>query len=230
MTGKPLPADLARMVLLWGLLLEIPIRYLIFPDPWLREPGHWYFGQPTRALIEGGFVVAALLPFLVLDGLAGLVEPRLDRRQALFLVIGIPSAVVLFAVMEWSEVQVIQGDSLWAMVPLWFATGLLMGIGQELTFRGLILTGLQATHGTRTAVVASMALFVLGPLHGPRMYAYATNGFASEALTLLVLFTVSGLFFTWVRTRTRHVMVPAMLHGFGNAVTWGTVFVVKLNS
>ncbi len=220
----------ARTLLIWGLVLEFPLRYLIFPDPWLHEADHWYFIQPTRLMIEVAFVVAAFVPFLCVDELRALTTTRLDRRQLLYLVFGVPVALGLFGVTEWSEIEAIQRGDLWSQVPVWFVTGLFIGVGQELTFRGLIFTGVKSSAGTRMAVVISTALFVVGSLHGPRMYAYATSGFTSEALVLLGVFTATGLTFTRVRTRTRHVLVPALLHGFGNAVKWGTVFVIKLHS
>jgi membrane protease YdiL (CAAX protease family) len=218
----------ARSLLVWGLVLEIPVRYLIFPDPWLHAADHWYFSQPGRLLLEIGLVAAALAPFVLVTELRALVSARLDRRQIAYLVIGIPLSIGVFVSTEWSELQVINDSSLWSRVPLWFVTGVFMGVGQELTFRGLILTGMESLWSRRFAVVGSTALFVVGPLHGPRMYAYAIAGFTAEAAALFGVFTGVGLLFAWVRIRTDHVLVPALLHGFGNAVTWGTVFVVKV--
>jgi membrane protease YdiL (CAAX protease family) len=227
-TEPTLSRSLARRFLVWGLLLELPIRYMIFPDPWLHGVDHWYFSQPLRLLLEIGFVALALVPFLWTSELRGLVSLKLDRKQALYLAGGLPIGIAVFLSTEWSELQVINASALWSHVPLWFVTGMFIGVGQELTFRGLILTGLESIRSRRIAVAGSTLLFVLGPLHGPRMYAYAMGGFVTEAVALLAVFTAVGLLFAWIRIRTGHVLVPALLHGVGNAVTWGSVFVVKL--
>jgi membrane protease YdiL (CAAX protease family) len=227
-TARQLSGSTARMILLWGVILEIPLRSLIFPDPWLHAADHWYFSQPMRLLLEIGLVAGALAPFLFVAELRRFVSIKLDRRQALYVVVGLPICIAVFASTEWAEIQVINASALWSHVPLWFVTGVFMGVGQELTFRGLILTGLESLWSRRVAVAGSTVLFVVGPLHGPRMYAYAMAGFTSEAAALLGVFTAVGLLFAWIRIRTDHILVPALLHGFGNAVTWGAVFVVKL--
>jgi membrane protease YdiL (CAAX protease family) len=214
----------------WALLLEFPVRYFVAPDPWIHAADHWYFLQPGRLGIEIGFVVLAFLPFLHYDVLRSIVFGDFNRKNVRFLVIGVIIAFGLFSLTELAEISQIHAKGLWSAVPLWFATGLFIGFGQELTFRGLIYTGVKAKAGLKWAVILSTVFFVVGSIHAPRIYAYAINGYVTEALTLLGVFTGAGLFFAWVRTKTDNVIIPAVIHGIGNAVTWATFVVLKLNS
>ena len=42
------------------LLMELPIRLVLQPDPWLLDARHWYFNQPQRLVIELALIVVLL--------------------------------------------------------------------------------------------------------------------------------------------------------------------------
>ena len=106
--------------------------------------------------------------------------------------------------------------------------GIFIGIGQELTFRGLIYTGLTKYFGLKTTIIISTLCFTFGSIHSPRMYTYFINGHVTATFTLMVIFIFTGIFFAWVRRKTDNILIPALIHGMGNAVTWGTYVVLKL--
>jgi membrane protease YdiL (CAAX protease family) len=220
--------QLLFLIVFWGLILEFPIRYFISPDPWIHKIDYWYFLQPNRMLIELAFVLFAFLPFLVVPELKSLVILDKTRKNIIYLVLGILLPVLIFGLQQWTEISDIQINNLWKYTPVWLLTGFFIGVGQELTFRGLIYTGINKLYGLKWAIIISTLCFVFGSIHSPRMYAYFINGYISEALLLLTLFTLSGLFFVWLRIRTNNIIIPAIVHGFGNAITWATYVVIKL--
>jgi membrane protease YdiL (CAAX protease family) len=103
-----------------------------------------------------------------------------------------------------------------------------VGFGQELTFRGLIYTGLFKKYGVKSAVIISTLCFVLGSIHSVRLYTYFINDYILETLLLTGIFVLAGIFFVWVRIQTNNIIIPSIIHGIGNAVTWSTFIVVKL--
>lgn len=216
------------LMIIWGLILEFPIRFFISPDPWIHNIDNWYFLQPDRLLIEIGFVFLALLPFFMVKELKSLLSIKWTKKNVLYLALGIIIPVIIFTSQQWEEVGEIQSNNLLQYVPIWFATGMVIGIGQELTFRGLIFTGFNHKYGQKWAVIISTLCFVFGSIHSPRMYAYFINGYIYEALLLLFIFILTGLFFAWLRVRTKNIMIPALAHGIGNAITWFTFVIVKL--
>ena len=216
------------LIIIWGLILEFPIRFFTSPDPWIHNADHWYFLQPNRLLIEMGFVALAFLPFLMVKELKALLSIKLTKKNVLFLTLGIIIPVIIFTSQQWSEVGDIRSNNLLQYVPIWFATGMVIGIGQELTFRGLIFTGFHQKYGLKWAVIISTLCFAFGSIHSPRMYAYFINGYVSEALLLLCIFILTGLFFAWLRLRTKNIIIPVLAHGIGNAITWSTYVIVKL--
>ena len=142
--------------------------------------------------------------------------------------LGIIIPLIIFTAQQWEEVLGIASNDLWRHVPIWFATGMIIGIGQELTFRGLIFTGLKQISGLKSAVIVSTLCFVFGSIHSPRLYAYFINGYVIEALLLIFIFILTGLFFVWLRLRTNNIIIPAIAHGLGNAITWATYIIIKL--
>lgn len=216
------------LVVLWGIILEFPIRYFISPDPWIHKIDHWYFMQPERLLLEIGFVILAFAPFLLIEELKAILIPKINRKNLLFLVLGIAIPSTIFATQQWPEILTIQNNNLSNHVPIWFISGMFIGIGQELTFRGLIYTGVNKMIGLRWAVIISTLCFVFGSIHSPRMYIYFINGYISEALLLLFLFMLAGLLFVWIRIKTNNIIIPALAHGIANGITWATYIVIKL--
>lgn len=218
------------LLVLWGLLLEFPVRYLLSPDPWIHSSDHWYFDQPSRVLLELGFVLLAVIPFFFVKELKKLLSVQWTRQHRLFFAVGIAGSVLIFGLQQLEDIQLIQQASLFHYVPLWFITGIIVGFGQELTFRGLIYTGLSEKYGVKPAVILSTLCFALGSIHSARLYHYLMNDYVFETLLLLVIFVLAGLFFVWVRIKTDNILIPAIIHGAGNAITWATFVVVKLHA
>lgn len=216
------------LIIVWGLFLEFPIRYMVCPDPWLQSVEHWYFAQPSRLLIEIGFAVLALLPFFWQKDLKTLLKVSWKKDNILFLFLGILGSILIFTTQQWEEIVLIKNNDIRHYLPIWLATGMVIGISQELTFRGLLYTGLEKKYGTSTAVILSTLCFVLGAIHSVRLYAYLSHGHVVTTLILLTIFALSGLFFVWIRISTKTIIIPAIIHGVGNAITWSTFVLVKL--
>ena len=218
------------LIILWGLILEYPIRYFVSPDPWIHNPSNWYFDQPSRVFVELGFVLLALLPFFWVKELKNLLIIKWTKNNLLFLSLGVLGSVLVFGLQQLEEIEVIQQQNLGQHVSLWLLTGLFVGFGQELTFRGLIYTGIFKKYGMKSAVIISTLCFALGSIHSVRLYTYFMNDYIFETLLLLAIFILAGLFFVWVRIKTNNIIIPAIIHGVGNAVTWSTFVVVKLHA
>ena len=216
------------LAIIWGLILEFPVRYLISPDPWVHHNSHWYFHQPNRLLIELGFVLLAVLPFFWIKELKSLLSIKWTRNNLIYLLVGIIVSVLIFVSQQWEEIGMIQDHNLGQHIPIWFTTGLVIGVGQELTFRGLIYTGFLKKYGLKSAVLVSTFCFVIGSIHSVRMYICFMNDYMLETLLLLFIFILSGLFFVWIRIKTNNIIIPALIHGIGNAITWYSFVIVKL--
>lgn len=220
----------AALLIIWGLILEFPVRYFLSPDPWIHSSDHWYFDQASRILIELAFVLLALIPFFLLKELKELLIIKWTKNNRIFLTLGVLGSILIFGLQQVDDIKVIYQENLSAHVPIWLLTGFVIGIGQELTFRGLIYTGLYKKYGMKWAVVLSTLFFTLGSIHSVRLYHYFVNDYIFETFLLLAIFISAGLFFVWVRIKTNNVMIPSIIHGVGNAITWATFVVVKLHS
>lgn len=218
------------LIILWGLILEFPVRYFVSPDPWIHSSSNWYFDQPSRIFVELGFVFLALIPFFFVKELKNLLIIKWTKSNVLFLILGILGSLFVFGFQQWKEITFVQQENLAQFVPLWLLTGLVVGFGQELTFRGLIYTGLFKKYGMKSAVIISTLFFALGSIHSVRLYTYFMNDYIFETVLLLAIFISAGLFFVWVRIKTNNIIIPSIIHGVGNAVTWSTFVVVKLHA
>lgn len=216
------------LIIIWGLILEFPVRYIVSPDPWIHGADHWYFGQPSRILIETGFVLLAILPFFWFKELKSLLSIKWTKNNVLYLSLGVIGSVLIFTLQEWREISTILSGNFMQYIPVWFITGFFIGIGQELTFRGLIYTGIDKSYGPKSAIIISTLCFAFGSIHSVRMYAYLINGFIFETLLLLVIFILAGCFFVWVRIKTNNIIIPSIIHGIGNAITWSAFVIAKL--
>jgi len=214
-------------MIIWGLILEFPIRYFVSPDPWIHSSSNWYFDQPSRVLLELGFVLLALIPFFLIKELKNLLTINWSKSNRIFLFFGIVGSVLLFGFQQLEEFKVIQQANLTQYIPLWLITGIAVGFGQELTFRGLIYTGFLKKYGVKWAVIISTLCFVLGSIHSVRLYTYLMNDYILETMLLTGIFTLAGLFFVWIRIQTNNIIIPSIIHGIGNAITWSTFVVVK---
>ncbi|HSH01038.1 MAG TPA: CPBP family intramembrane glutamic endopeptidase [Anaerolineae bacterium] len=201
------------------LLMEIPVRLLLQPDPWLLSPNHWYFQQPTRLIIE-----------LLLIGLLLIINWRLYpdllnvARQHFGLMFGaMAGSLLIFSLLELDQLQASLQQPIWVWL-LWLFTGMCIGIGQELLYRGLLYTALSEWLRSGMAAVLTTVVFVIAPLHSVRLWQLATQGEWVIVGILIAIYSSVSFFFQWLRDETDSVTVPALAHGVGNAITWVAVF------
>ncbi len=97
------------------------------------------------------------------------------------------------------------------------ATSLLWGVYQEVVYRGLLQTALVRRWGAPAGILASNALYTLGPLHAY----YFVRGTAS--LPMLAAIFAIGLVFAVIYRRSGNLWIVAIFHGMGNAFTLGAV-------
>ena len=201
------------------LLMEIPVRMLLQADPWLLHPSHWYFIQPMRFSLE--LALAAMLIIVVRNQIPQiLVVPK--QHWDLLLIASIGS-IVLFAFMEFEQLQSSLNvePTFWL---LWFLTGFCIGFAQELLYRGLLFTSLATMMSQYRAGLVSTIIFILAPLHSVRLLDLYSDGHLTLVLVLIGVYFAAGCFFQWLRQRTGSVVIPGVVHGFGNAITWVAVF------
>ncbi|MDX1537512.1 CPBP family intramembrane glutamic endopeptidase [Arsukibacterium sp.] len=201
------------------LLMEIPVRLLVQPDPWLLNPDHWYFTQPLRFLLELGLIAVLLL--VIRQALPQLLV--LERKHLALLVLGSAGSIVLFGFLEFDQLKA----SFNVAAPrwlLWFLTGFCIGVGQELLYRGLLFTSLARLMPVKLAALSTTVLFIVAPLHSVRLVELSSNGHITTVLLLIAVYFAASSFFQWLRERTGNVIVPGVVHGLGNAITWVAVF------
>ena len=212
-------AGLAALLLAAFLVLELPCRVLLQPDPWLLHPSHWYFLQPLRLGLEAILVAApALLLWWVRPDLF-----RLDRAHRGLVLIAMLISALLFGLLEHAQLT----GSLalpWGHWLAWLGSGFLIGMGQELAFRGFLFSALRRWLAEGPAGWLTTAAFVLAPLHAWRLGDLAIRGEYASVSLLIAIYIGAGMFFQWLRCHTRSVLAPALVHGVGNAITWVAVF------
>lgn len=201
-----------------GLLLEGPVRWVVRPDmPYLR-PGNPWFDLPLRITIEIGLVLAVLIACALLrvrPSRIGVVLRRWTRWEwAAFVIVGGIEVAVVVAVAggRWPrlvEAGALAGGLGWAFGEFWF------GLNQEFVFRGPLMSGLLRISTPLRAILLNTVVFVIGPLHGPgllRMLPTNPDG----AAWMLAGVVATGLFFSWLRYRTDNLVLCAVLHGIVN--------------
>lgn len=207
------------MLLAAFLALELPCRILLQPDPWLLHPDHWYFLQPLRLGLEALLVAVAA----VIIGWARPDLLRLDAAHRRLVLIAMIVSALLFGLLEHD--QLASSLSLpWGHWLAWLGTGFLIGIGQELAYRGLLFSALRRWLRDGPAGRLTTAAFVLAPLHAWRLWDLASRGEFFSVGLLVAIYIAAGAFFQWLRCHTRSVVAPALVHGIGNAITWVSVF------
>ena len=219
-TSTPaLSARVGTSLLVLVLLYELPIRMLLQPDPWLLSSDHWYFAQPLRVATEA-LLLASLLwityrlvPWLL----------RLPRRTLPHLLIGMAVSVLVFGTLEWQQwTESAQAPT--GLFLMWLASGFAIGMGQELLYRGWLFTALRSWLTHARAAALTTVLFVLAPLHSVRLLAYLRDGDVAVVLILVAVFVGVSLAFQWLRDVSGSALLPALVHGAGNAITWAAVF------
>lgn len=219
-TSMPaLSVRISVSLLVLVLLYELPIRMLLQPDPWLLSSSHWYFAQPLRLTTEVLLLSSLLwityrfVPWLL----------RLPRRYLPHLVIGLSVSVLSFGALEWQQLT----ESAQAPIGLfvmWLASGFAIGMGQELLYRGWLFTALRSRLTHARAAALTTVLFVLSPLHSVRLLEYLLDGEVAVVLILVAVFVGASVAFQWLRDVSGSALLPALVHGAGNAVTWAAVF------
>ena len=200
-------------------VMELPIRLFLQPDPWLLPVDHWYFSQPSRLFIELG--LGAVLTVVLFQGNRLLLT--IPREHVVLLLISMLVSLLIFGVLEFDQLTA-SLDAPLLLWLAWLATGFLIGVGQELLYRGLLFTSLNNFLTERISGVATTVIFVFAPLHSVRLWEYFQSGHFSTVVILIGIYIGVGTFFQWLRSHTGSVAIPALVHGVGNAITWVAVF------
>ena len=121
-------------------------------------------------------------------------------------VLSLVSTVILFSLVPWSEASV-------GIIVVVLIGALGVGVGEELFFRGILVTALRAHHSEFVVLIVSSVLFGLAHV----------VGFVIAGLPLgLILFQVAflsmdGALFYAARRATGRLWVPMLLHGLNDA-------------
>ena len=138
--------------------------------------------------------------------------PSLTPRR--WWLISIPVFVVLLPLSQ-------LGDVPWAARPIGFilviAAGTLMvGFGEELLVRGILLTAVRARHGELVALLATSAVFALAHIPGS-IIAGAPIGAIAFQVSFLA---ASGAAYYWVRRVTGRLWVAMLAHALTDWVLY----------
>ena len=202
-----------------GLLLELPVRWVIRPDmPFLR-PGNPWFNLPLRIALEIGLVLAVLIAGALLrvrPSQFGAALRRWTRWEwVAFMIVGSIEIAVVVSVAggRWprlAEAGVLSGALGWAFSEFWF------GFNQEFVFRGPLMSGLMRLSTPFLAILLNTVVFLAGPLHGPGLLRMLPTN-PGGAAWMLAGVVATGLFFSWLRYRTDNLVLCSVLHGIVNA-------------
>lgn len=164
-----------------------------------READWSYLGIKVPDLREVGIIVAATIGALVVAFM----------MLILVQVVGAPTA-------ERTDQELLMNpDVLLALIPLAF---LVIGPGEEILFRGVIQTVYREHFSAPVAILLASAAFA--PAHIVSFTGSATALFVS----ISILF-VPSIVFGAVYEYTGNLVVPAVTHGFYNAVLFGLVYI-----
>lgn len=214
-----------------GLLLEIPIRWIVRPDIPFMKLGNPWFNLPLRLGIEAGMIAIWVVMALLIR--APLTTIGIPKRKwtgwegRALAIVGVIELIVVVAIVgdRWPRIWesgLIGPGLLWALSEFMF------GVNQETGSRGLIMSGLLRLSGYKWAVVLNTLVFLAGPLHGPGLIRMAGNN-PGGAAGLLAGIVVSSLFFSWLRYRSDNVALCGILHGLVNGFMNGAAFVLRAN-
>ena len=226
---KSLTRRQASWLLVLGLALELPVRWIVRPTMAHLRPESPWFDLPLRIGIEAAMILAPLgIVLLARIPLAavGVPQRRWTRWEwaALAVIAAGELAVVLgVAGHRWPRVW---GAGLAGEGLAWAFGEFLFGFNQETGFRGLIMTGLLRLRGWRTATVLNTLLFLVGPLHGlGSLESWQQNPVTMGGYAVGVI--VCGLSYSWLRYRTDNVVLCAILHGIINGPMNGAALVLR---
>lgn len=219
MTTLPLQKKQPLIFLLAFLIMEIPIRIMLQPDPWLLHSTHWYFLQPMRLLIEVG-LVTTLFSIIWTTERPLLAVPK---QHLQLLVLSVFISAGLFSTLEYDQLIASLQTPL-ANILLWAVTGFCIGLGQECLYRGLLFGALQKSLNIAAARWGTTVIFILAPLHSERLFEYVVQGEYVVVMLLVAIYAGVSVFFQYLREKTHSVIVPGLVHGVGNAITWLAVF------
>lgn len=219
--NKTKPYRKGYFFLLLFLLIEVIVRPILQPDPWLLESSHWYFDQPLRLLIEV-IIVSILFIILIYDDLE---KFKIKKGQTRVLFIASIASIIVFTLMELEQLRISfsVGMISWS---IWFLTGFFIGVGQEFIYRGLLYKFLIGKFPYAVALVIMTLAFVFMPLHSIRLFEYLMIGEYQVVLLLILIYSAASILFTWLRKETQTIVIPAIVHGLGNAITWVAVFAI----
>jgi len=106
---------------------------------------------------------------------------------------------------KWQEIQ---ADAWLRTFWVGLLVNLCVAVGEETIFRGYLLTSLDKIWGNRKAFIVMSAVF--GLFH---LVAYSESGLQSGTLALAILLaTLFGVLFGWVRLQTGSLWLPVTLH------------------
>ncbi|WP_286272642.1 CPBP family intramembrane glutamic endopeptidase [Thalassotalea hakodatensis] len=207
------------VLLLLVLILEGPVRLFLQPDPWLLHPTHWYFNQPTRLLVELTVVIVALL--VLYKSFARLLF--IDKTYIPLMIVASLSSALIFAILELEQLKESFNTPL-GNIMLWLMTGFIIGVGQEVVYRGLLFTSLTAYFTARGSSLITTLIFVIAPLHSIRLWELYKLEEYHVVLILITIYVAVSFLFQWLRDKSNSIIVPGVVHGVGNAITWLAVF------
>jgi membrane protease YdiL (CAAX protease family) len=209
-----------------GLVLELPVRWVVRPDIPYMVPGNPWFNLPLRIGVELAFVLAVLAVAWIMKirlPEIGIPLRRWTRWEwVAFAVVGaIELAIVIsIAGQRWPRLYAagVLGPGL-----LWATGEFLFGFNQEFVFRGALMTGLLRLGGYWWALFLNTLVFLVGPLHGPGLWRMAPTS-PGAAIGMFAGVVATGLFFSWLRYRSDNVILCSILHGIVNGFLNGAAF------
>ena len=223
---RMLQTQRAWVLVIVGLVLELPVRGLVRPDIPYMVPGNPWFNLPLRISVELAFVLAVLAVAWVMK--IRLPEIGIPLRRwthwewvAFGVVAAIELAIVIsIAGQRWPRLYAagVLGRGL-----MWATGEFVFGFNQEFVFRGALMTGLLRLGGYWWALLLNTLVFLVGPLHGPGLLRMAP-GSPGAALGMFAGVVATGLFFSWLRYRSDNVILCGVLHGIVNGFLNGAAF------
>lgn len=223
---KSLSKRQAAVLVVAGLVLELPVRWIVRPDIPFMYPGNLWFNLPLRIFIELGFIFIMIpLAFgmkIPLRALSVTWRRWTKWEWIAFALVGAIelAVVILVAGRRWPALF---AAGVFGRALLWAFAEFLFGFNQESGFRGILMTGLLRLTGPLWATILNTLVFLVGPIHGPGLLALMSKNPAGAAWMLAGI-VMTGLFFSWLRYRTDNIILCGALHGVVNGFLNGAAF------